>query len=505
MGSYAGIRRLVQILCSAFFREIEVIGEDNVPRSRGVLFIAWHPNGMLDPMLLVATAPRHPRFGARHGIFRWPLLGSLLRKAGVVPVYRAMDLRGGHSAPDVKARNAASLTALAEVLASGGIAGLFPEGVSHDAPHPQDLRTGAARIYYEARDLCSGVERPLIIPVGLHYDRKALFRSKALVVYHPPMELPESLDRDPSPGEDDTVGRRRARELTALMDQQLQLAVMATTDWQTHHLLHRTRKLVRAERAFRGGASPGRAKVKERILGFRRVWLAHQALEKSCPGAVDALRFDVQAYQDDLRALGLKDHELDNSPAFANWGISFLLIIQLVFSHLLLPPLMAVGYLVNGPVALLLRLICWVFASEKKDYATIKLFAGAVIFPVTWLAIGMISARYFDEIRTFYPTLPGAPWSLGVFCSVLAVLGGVLAVRNLRLAQRMRRAVRVRLTRRRQITAIEHLRSTRAAIYDRLMTASHELDLPGEVAADGRIIDDGVGSASFSSSAPLER
>ena len=125
MGSYAGIRRLVQILCSAFFREIEVIGEDNVPRTRGVLFIAWHPNGMLDPMLLVATAPRQPRFGARHGIFRWPLLGSLLRKAGVVPVYRAMDLRGGHSAPDVKARNAASLTALAKVLASGGIAGLF--------------------------------------------------------------------------------------------------------------------------------------------------------------------------------------------------------------------------------------------------------------------------------------------------------------------------------------------------------------------------------------------
>lgn len=499
MLTYAGIRRFVRTLCGAFFREVEVVGEDNVPEDRGVLFVAWHPNGMLDPMLMVATAPRYPRFGARHGIFRWPGLGSLLRQAGVVPVYRAMDLSGDASKTGARANNAASLAALAQVVADGGIAGLFPEGVSHDAPHAQDLRTGAARIYYAARSQCAGAQRPVIVPVGLHYDRKSLFRSKALVVYHPPMELPEHLDQDPAEDDTDEVAWNRVRALTESMETQLQRVVMATADWRTHHLLHRTRKLVRAERAFRSGGSPGRAKVKERFLGFRRVWLAHQALEHSCPGAVDALRVEVEAYQDELLALGLKDHELDQSPALGGWGMSLLLTVQLLFSHLLLPPLIAVGYLVNGPVAVLLQLLCWIFAGEQKDQATIKLLVGTVLFPAAWVGIGVLAAEYHHQLKFLYPTLPGASWSSGIFCAALAILGGGLAVRNLRLAQRMRRIVRVRLTRRSQVLTIARLKATRAAIYDRLMTASEGLDLPGHVADDGRIIDGVDGTASFSS------
>ncbi len=509
MAERAGIRRLVRILCGAFFREVEVIGDDDVPRDRGVLFIAWHPNGMLDPMLMVATAPRHPHFGARHGIFRWPGLAYLLRRAGVVPVYRAMDLGGDAGRARAKTNNAESLSALAQIVADGGIAGLFPEGVSHDDPHPQDLRTGAARIYGEACRLGHGSRAPVIVPVGLHYDRKSLFRSKALIVYHPPMEVPETLAYDPSLDDDPEARWQQARDLTFAMEAQLKRVVMATADWQTHHLLHRVRKLVRAERACRAAASPGRAKVKERVLGFRRVWLAHQALESSCPGAVDALRVEVESYQEDLRALGLKDHELDQSPALGGWGMSLLLLLQLMFTHLLLPPLMVVGYLVNGPVALLLQLLCWIVAGEKKDEATIKLFVGAVLFPATWVLLGIFAGHYYHELKGLYPTLPGAPWSLGLFCSVLAMVGGGLAVRNLRLAQRMRRIVRVRLTRRLQAAAIERLKSTRAAIYDRLITVSDGLPLPGEVAPDGRIIDGADEGASFSSpglsSVPPER
>ena len=70
---------------------------------------------------------------------------------------------------------------------------LFPEGVSHDDPFLQELKTGAARLYYRAKQLCdeTGVP-PVIVPVGLHYDNKTAFRSDALVEFHAPLQLPRS-------------------------------------------------------------------------------------------------------------------------------------------------------------------------------------------------------------------------------------------------------------------------------------------------------------------------
>lgn len=488
MADYSGIRRLTKLLCGVFFRELEIVGSEQVPEDRGVLLIAWHPNGMLDPLLMVTSSPRHPRFGARHGIFRWPVLGMMLRRAGVVPLYRAIDLQDPSEASQANQGNAQSLAALAQVLVDGGVAGLFPEGVSHDAPHPQDLRTGAARIYFRARTGLEGDQRPpVIVPVGLHYDRKALFRSKAMVVYHPPLALPAQLDVNPAPDEDQEQARRRARALTELMERELQEVVMATEDWQTHHLLHRVRKMVRAERSKRQSAKLRRPDLEERLLGFRRVWEARRAIESKDPAKVEALRQEVEEYQEDLRALRLKDHELDHAPRLVSFGLTAILLLQVVFVHMLMPPLLLVGYAANGPTVLLLILICRVFCEEEKDVATVKLLVGTVLFPLTWLGIGLLAGNYHRQLLEVFPTLPGASWAVGLSAALMAVVGGALALRNLRLAQRIRRAARVRLTRGLRDKAIDQLLGRRAEIHDQLMAVSEGLDLPGTVGPDGRI------------------
>lgn len=81
----------VRLLLRAFFRRIEVSGSENVPKTGGGIVIAWHPNGLVDPALILASFPRRIVFGARHGLFRVPGLGALMRSLGTVPIYRAED------------------------------------------------------------------------------------------------------------------------------------------------------------------------------------------------------------------------------------------------------------------------------------------------------------------------------------------------------------------------------------------------------------------------------
>ena len=65
--------------------------------------------------MILAKFPGRLVFGARHGLFRWPLLGWLMRSIGTVPIYRAIDA----PADEERRRNANrnSLAALARRIA----------------------------------------------------------------------------------------------------------------------------------------------------------------------------------------------------------------------------------------------------------------------------------------------------------------------------------------------------------------------------------------------------
>jgi 1-acyl-sn-glycerol-3-phosphate acyltransferase len=160
--------RTLRLIARAFFRRIEVTGLENVPETGGGLLISWHPNAMIDAGLILTQFPRRIVFGARHGLFEWPLLGRLMRHLGTVPIYRGQDQGAGRLDAERQAANTQSLDALAREVADGSFAALFPEGISHDEPFPQELKTGAARLFYRACELTGvGSLKPVVIPIGL--------------------------------------------------------------------------------------------------------------------------------------------------------------------------------------------------------------------------------------------------------------------------------------------------------------------------------------------------
>src|SRR4029434_2826409 len=82
----------------------------------------------------------------------------------------------------------------------------------------------------------------------------------------------------PADDEPEDVARGRVDALTALLEHALREVVNADDDWELRDLMQRTRRLVRAERAFRAGAQPGKTSMEERAIGFARVRAGYYAL-----------------------------------------------------------------------------------------------------------------------------------------------------------------------------------------------------------------------------------
>ena len=86
--TYRVIRGVVSFALRRFYR-IERAGP---PLPGGpLLLVGNHPNALIDPALLIAVSTRPLTFLAKEPIFRMPLLGSLVRALGALPVVRAQD------------------------------------------------------------------------------------------------------------------------------------------------------------------------------------------------------------------------------------------------------------------------------------------------------------------------------------------------------------------------------------------------------------------------------
>ncbi len=473
--AYPWIQVGLRLAVNMFFRRVEVGGRRNVPAQRGGLVVSWHPNGLVDPALILTQCPRPIVFGARHGLFSYPVVGQLLREVGTVPIYRASDMKDT-STDARRAANRKSLEALAERVATGSLSALFPEGDSHDESGLQALKTGAARLYYRARQLAPQGEPPAILLTGLHYDDKQMFRSSALVAFYPPLELPEHLDVTPEGDVDGEEVRSLSRELTAHVEETLRDVVHATESWELHDLLHRTRRLVRAERARRAGASPGKTTIGERVIGFAEVRDGYAALRAADPVSAAAVRARVAQYDDDLRTLRLEDYDLDAPPRTQSAKWIALLVLQALAVFFLLPPLVFLGYIVNLPTAGLLLGIAKVAGKRRKDEATVKLVLGMVLYPLTWIGVGVLAAFGHHQLHLGFPRIPDAPVSAGVIVAVLSAIGGAAALRYWVVARETARAVRVRITRAGAVRAVAQLRRDRAQIYDALSKLIHADD-----------------------------
>lgn len=214
------LRRLVDGVAFLTWREV-AIDELDATADGPVLLVANHFGGASDAVVLMSVLPRRPRILADDAIWKVPVARQVMEWIGAIPVHR------GHSG---STDNADMFAAAHEALADRELVLIFPEGITREEPSIGRVRSGAARIAIGAR--AAGVSGIRIVPVGLHYDDKAAFRSTVYVREGRPIDLDAEVAAAPArPGgteeEHDEVER-----LTELIGERLRATAPDYDDWR---------------------------------------------------------------------------------------------------------------------------------------------------------------------------------------------------------------------------------------------------------------------------------
>lgn len=378
-----------------FFRRIETVNSDVVPKGPGVIFVMNHPNGLIDPALVFVALPRKISFLAKSTLFRMPVISFLLRTVEALPLYRKID-----AGEDVS-KNQLTFELCRELLQKGGSIALFPEGVSHNSPKLLPAKTGAARIALGAVSVAEGKHLDLrIVPVGLFYTSKTTFRSEALLHFGEPFKVePVAMNDEGQPDRD------AVKALTSQIEDSLR---DVTLNAETESDLHTARMAEDILAAAETDSSLGEK------LEFLQRFVAEASETTGDPEDAE-LRKRIVEYDRKLDENGIEPEHLSLAQYSRNSVIrqAFILSIPLI----LLSPLAIAGTVLHYPAYRLSGYVAKKMSSHGADdiKSTVKVLAGMVFMPLTW-AITAAVVFYFLGWKSALLSVP-----LSIVCGYVAL------------------------------------------------------------------------------------
>jgi 1-acyl-sn-glycerol-3-phosphate acyltransferase len=367
---YRLIRLIFRIAMRVFFSRIEVESYGNVPETGPVILVSNHTNALVDGLVIGGCLRRPLTLTAKSTLAKKPLLDILMRAAGVIALHRRQDIGQG---ADMTA-NEPALARLRALLGRGGAVCLFPEGKSYSEPGIQPFKTGAARIALgclEENENCADL---LIVPTGLYFQKKSVFRSKAWIGFGTPIRVLQwSLD-NPGSG---------ARELTGLLEDRVRALALNFDERGRSELFTRAADLL----ATSGQAPPElglrpQPRVAEQVHLVHALQNGFEKLRKSESARLDILESRMEGYRASLARHAVATHEVFLPMSAGRAAFFALRELELLVLGL---PIALWGLLNHLLPLLLVRALAPKLTRDEDQFATNVVFISIVIFPVFYI------------------------------------------------------------------------------------------------------------------------
>lgn len=382
---YALVRLVGRFWLWFFFKSVEVHHVGRVPGRGPVLLCINHPNNLIDSLLVGAVLSRKVHYLATAALFRNPLVARFLTACGAIPVYRRQD------DPDKMDKNADTFAACFRALGQGRLIGIYPEGTTHAETRVQRIKTGASRIAleYETRRAASPQGEPQpevrradmksepvsVIPVGLTFEARKSFRGRVRVSFGEPVPVTPYLDVY----REDSV--KAVDALTTAIQWGMEAEILHVERIDRGGLIRALDELYRSElvRELQEERGLGASQIDTFRLS-RAIAEAVAYFEAREPERVERLAGRITHYRAMLAAYRVRDQAVRarlERPSvrlriLRSWEASLGL------------PFFAYGLAVNALPYLVPRWLARRTARRETDYATTRLLASIVAFPLFW-------------------------------------------------------------------------------------------------------------------------
>eukprot|EP01112_Ceratiomyxa_fruticulosa_P018121 TRINITY_DN5754_c0_g1_i1.p1 TRINITY_DN5754_c0_g1~~TRINITY_DN5754_c0_g1_i1.p1 ORF type:complete len:510 (+),score=65.21 TRINITY_DN5754_c0_g1_i1:158-1531(+) len=382
---------------SLYYSKIDKVGDKHIPKHGPVIFAGSHPNSLIDPLIIMTTCGRKVRTIAKSTIFSIPVIGTLVRWMGTIPVHRRQDFEGKVQ------NNEAAIHSMATILISGDCLCIFPEGISHDNSELSGLKTGFARAALIAaneivkRDPHISPDTLItIIPVGLNYMEKEKFRSAVFVEFGEPICIDMKTLEESNISEE--KNRQVVRRLTDTLTISLNKVTLTASSWDELRVLHLAEELYLDD-----------PEVKDRHLDALDVYHKFLTVYRKIKGNADVQQLfkEVQDYRVQLDLLKVSDRDI-RTLSLSKFSL-LLKLFETVFLYSIIFPLSLPGLIIHGPLGILLDYLSHKLAMEKTglDKSSVAHYRvlGAILFtPIVYAVIG-VATWYIFGIKGVLPVI----------------------------------------------------------------------------------------------------
>ncbi|MGH7308625.1 MAG: lysophospholipid acyltransferase family protein [Candidatus Rokuibacteriota bacterium] len=446
---YSTLRHVARFWLWFLFKRVDVRHPERVPEAGPVMLCINHPNNLIDSLLVGAVLTRKVHYLATAALFRQPLLRRFLLAGGAIPVYRQQDA-AATTIPAANNRNADTFASCYAAFDQGRLVAIYPEGTTHAEARVQRIKTGAARIAlaYEA-------EHPgalSVIPVGLSFEARKSFTGRVLVSFGEPVPLGAYIGayhHDQVKGVD---------ELTTAIQWAMEAQVVHVDRIEAAALVRGIEELYRDQLVRELREERGLAERQVDLFRISRTIVdAVDHFKARDPERVERLWQRIQAYRALLARYRVKDEAVQSRLGprplrrrVLSAGEGFVAF-----------PLFAYGALVNALPYVVPRGLARALARKETDYATTRLLASVVAFPIFWgLEIWLV-------VR-----LAGAVW--GMLFALSLPVSGLVAYHYLHGIGALRRGVRLGVLALTRQAATRDLLAEREAIIAELERARED-------------------------------
>ncbi|KZF24854.1 hypothetical protein L228DRAFT_243588 [Xylona heveae TC161] len=269
-------------------------------------------------------------------------------------------------------------------LIEGGCVGIFPEGGSHDRTELLPLKAGVAIMALGA--LAADPECGLkIIPCGMNYFHAHKFRSRAVIEFGYPIDVPMELVDMYKKGE-----RREAiGQLLEIIYQALVSVTVTSPDFETLLFIQAARRLYNPT---------GKKLPLPMVVELNRRLVKGYTQYKDDPRIVH-LKNEVSSYNKQLRLLGIRDYQVEYAK-FSIPKVLFTLLYRIIKLSLLTIGTLP-GLVLFAPVFIATKIISRKKSKEALAASTVKIQGRDVM--ATWKLL--VALAFAPLLYNFYAVL----------------------------------------------------------------------------------------------------